>query len=240
MRLTKYVAVVLALAGLSGCQVTDKIIDSYMERKGPEAVEKVIDKIVQKKREEARRAENPPIEERLKNRVNVSTEGHPSKGPADAPITIVEFSEFQCPFCKRALPTVEQVLKAYEGKVRFVFRHNPLPFHPEAMPSAKAANAAFKQGKFWEYHDKLFENQAQLNDANRKKWAQELKLDMKKFEADMKDAAAEKMIVEDQNFAKSNGASGTPSFFINGVLLVGAQPFEQFKEVIDALLAEKK
>lgn len=211
-----------------------------MERKGPEIVEKAIDKIVKKKREEAQKQEAPSLEERMKNRVNVTYEGSPAKGPENAPITIVEFSDFQCPFCKRVLPSVDQVLKDYQGKVKLAFRQNPLPFHPNATPAAKAALAAHKQGKFWEMHDKLFAGQNELNDANFKKWAKELKLDAKKFEKDMKDPAIQKAIEDDANFARANGAGGTPSFFINGVLLVGAQPYERFKEVIDALLAEKK
>ncbi len=241
-RISQVKILFLSLVGitfLSGCQkIADKMIDNYFERKGTEVVEKTIDEIVKKKREEARKQAEPTLQERLKNKVNVSIEGAPFKGPADAPITIVEFSDFQCPYCKRVLPSVEEVIKAYPGKIKLAFRHNPLPFHQQAKPAAKAAMAAHKQGKFWEMHDKLFENQTALKDENYKKWAKELKLDMKKFEKDFKDAASDKVIDEDMTFAQSNGAGGTPSFFINGVLLVGAQPTERFKEVIDALLAD--
>jgi protein-disulfide isomerase len=232
----------LGLAGvviMSGCQgIADKYVDSYFERKGPEIIEKTIDKIVAKKREEARRQEEPSLSDRLKNRANVSIENAPVKGAANAPITIVEFSDHECPFCSRVLPTVDEIMKNYNGKVKLAFRHNPLPFHPRAMPAAKAAVAAQRQGKFWEMSTLMFKNQQALTDDNFKKWAKELKLDLKKFEKDMKDPAVQKMIEEDSNFARSNGAGGTPSFFINGVLLVGAQPAEKFKEVIEALLAE--
>jgi len=232
-------SVALAIT-LSGCQnAMDKYIDSYFERKGVEKVEQAIDKIVQKKREEARKQEEPSMEERMKHRVAVTTDGAPSRGPSDATVTIVEFSDFQCPFCKRVLPTVEEIMKEYQGKVRLAFRHNPLPFHPQALPAAKAASAANKQGKFWEMHDLLFNNQQELTDANFKKWAKQLKLNVAKFEKDEKDAATQKTIDTDSAFARANGASGTPSFFINGVLLVGAQPIERFKEVIDSLLKEK-
>ena len=233
-------SMIAAAAVLSGCQnVADKYIESFFERKGVDQIEKTIDKIVAKKREEARKQqEEPSLADRLKNKVNVSIEGAPIKGPKDAPVTIVEFSDFECPFCKRVLPSVDQVMKEYNGKVRLAFRNNPLPFHPKAMPSAKAAVAAHKQGKFWEMYEKLFANQQALSDENYKKWAKELKLDVKKFEKDMADAATQKQIEADANFARSNGAGGTPSFFINGVLLVGAQPYEKFKEVIDAVLAE--
>lgn len=242
---------VLALTGvagmISGCQgIADKYIESYFDRKGEGAVEKAIDKIVKRKREEASKAEQgPPLEERLKNPVTVSMKDAPYKGPKDAPVVIVEFSDFQCPFCSRVLPTVTEVLKMYEGKIGIAFRNNPLPFHPDAMPAAKAAAAAHKQGKFWEMHNKLFDNQRELKAESFKKWAKELKLDAKKFEKDMNDAAIQKAIEEDANFARNNGAGGTPSFFIGkpdgqgnvkGVLLVGAQPADKFKEVIDALL----
>lgn len=226
---------------LSGCEkMADKYIDSYFERKGTEAVEKTIDKIVEKKRAEARKGqEEPNLEERLKNRVNVSLEGAAVKGPENAEIAIVVFSDFECPFCKRVLPALEEVEKAYPGKIKLAFKHNPLPFHAKAVPAAQAAVAAQNQGKFWEMHDKLFDGQQSLTPENFKKWAKELKLDMKKFEKDMKDPAVQKKIDEDAAFARSNGAGGTPSFFINGVLLVGAQPVDKFKEVIDALLAKK-
>lgn len=229
-----------AAVALTGCQqMADKYIDSYFERKGPEAVEKTIDKIVAKKREEARKEQEPSLEDRLKKRVDVSIQGAPAKGPENAEITIVEFSDFECPFCRRVLPSVEQVMKEYQGKVKLVYRHNPLPFHPRAMPAAKAAVAAQKQGKFWEMYDKLFANQQDLSDEALKKYAKELKLDLKKFDKDMKDPATQKQIEDDANFARSNGAGGTPSFFINGVLLVGAQPYEKFKEIIDAVSAKK-
>lgn len=238
-KILNLVAVAVAGLAIAGCQnQMDKYIDSYMERKGTVAVEKAIDEIVKKKRAEAQRQEDPPLEEKLKKRVNVSYDGAPIRGNADAKVTIVEFSDFQCPFCKRALPTVDQVMKEYGDKVKLAFRQNPLPFHPNATPAAKAALAAHKQGKFWEMHDKLFNGQQDLNDKNYKKWAGELKLNVAKFEKDMKDPALAKSIEDDANFARGNGAGGTPSFYINGVLLVGAQPFEKFKEVIDALLKE--
>ncbi|MDB5037531.1 MAG: DSBA-like thioredoxin protein [Bacteriovoracaceae bacterium] len=233
------ISALVAMVMLTGCQsIADKYIDSYFDRKGVDQIEKTIDKIVAKKREEARKQEEPSLQERLKNRVNVSIEGAPVKGPANAPVTIVEFSDFECPFCKRVLPSVDEVMKQYNGKVKLAFRNNPLPFHPKAMPAAKAAVAAQNQGKFWEMYDKMFANQQALSEESFNKWAKELKMDVKKFDKDMKDPATQKKIEEDSNFARANGAGGTPSFFINGVLLVGAQPFEKFKEIIDAVMAE--
>ncbi|MCB9527313.1 MAG: thioredoxin domain-containing protein [Myxococcales bacterium] len=159
-------------------------------------------------------------------------------GPADAPVTIVEFSEFQCPFCKRVGPTIDQIKKDYPGKVRIVFKHNPLSFHADAPYAAKASLAAGKQGKFWEMHDKLFENQREIKPENIEKYAQEIGLDMARFKADVDSPEIAKMIEEDQKLAEKVGARGTPNFLINGEQLSGAQPIDRFKAVIDKQLAE--
>ena len=152
----------------------------------------------------------------------------------DALITIVEFSEFQCPFCTRGAGTVKQVLQKYGDDVRVVFKHLPLPFHQEAEPAARASLAAGKQGKFWEMHDVLFERQAQLkgNPGIFKEIASSLGLNMEKWEKDFNSAELTQQVKEDVELANSIGARGTPNFFINGVQLVGAQPLEAFEGVI--------
>jgi protein-disulfide isomerase len=162
------------------------------------------------------------------------------KGPNDALITIVEFSDFQCPFCNRVNPTVAKIEETYGKDVRLIFKHNALPFHKDAQLAAEASLAARDQGKFWEYHDKLFENQKALKREDLEKYAQELKLDMKKFKAALDDNRYKAETDEDQKLARSLGASGTPSFFINGRNLRGAQPFEAFKKVIDEEMAKAK
>src|SRR5262249_24985279 len=142
-------------------------------------------------------------------------------------------------FCKRVTPTLDQLLKDYNGKVRLVFRNNPLPFHPQSMPAAKAAQAAKEQGKFWQMHDALFNNQqdwTQSGEPGIMKIAKDIGLDMKKFEKDWKSDKYDAAIQEDIKFAQANGASGTPSFFINGVALKGAQPITSFQEIINKLL----
>jgi protein-disulfide isomerase len=154
------------------------------------------------------------------------------KGPTDALVTIVEFSEFQCPFCKRVGPTLKQVTDKYGKDVRIVFKHNPLPFHKDAPSASKAALAAGAQGKFWEMHDKLFENQQALDDATIEKHAQELGLNVAKFKADWKSDKFQAQIAADQKLAQQIGAGGTPNFFINGRKLVGAQPFDSFDKLI--------
>ncbi|GAB4298999.1 MAG: hypothetical protein Kow0090_14490 [Myxococcota bacterium] len=164
----------------------------------------------------------------------------PSKGPANAPITIIEFSEFQCPFCKRAAPTIEQILKDYKGQVRIAFKHNPLPFHNNAMNASLAAMAAAEQGKFWEMHDILFENQQALDPSQYESYAQKAGLDVAKWKKAYESQKYKAHIEADQKEAMTVGAQGTPTFFINGRKLVGAQPYENFKRMIDEELAKKK
>ena len=159
------------------------------------------------------------------------------KGNCDgALVTIVEFSEFQCPFCSRVNPTIAQIKKEYGDKVRVFFRNNPLPFHKDAMGAAKAALAAREQGKFWEMHDKMFQNQKALQADKLSGYAKELGLDVAKFEKDMKDPKFDAEIKADMAEAQKFGARGTPGFFVNGRKIVGAQPFANFKKLIDEIL----
>jgi protein-disulfide isomerase len=157
----------------------------------------------------------------------------PTKGPKDAKVTIVTFSEFECPFCSRVNPTLQQVQDTYGKDVRLVFRHLPLAFHQNAVPAAEASMAAHEQGKFWEFHDKAFANQRALNRENYEKWAQEIGLDMNKFKAALDTGKFRARVDMDKQAADKVGARGTPASFINGKLVSGAQPFENFKRVID-------
>ncbi len=156
-----------------------------------------------------------------------------AKGPADALITIVEFSDFECPFCARVQPTLDQIFKAYPGEVRLAFKHQPLPFHRKAPLASEYALAAGEQGKFWEMHDKLFQNQRQIDEADLKGYAKALGLDQAKIDAYIASGKGKKVIADDQALAQQVGATGTPAFFINGVKVSGAQPFENFKKVLD-------
>src|SRR5262249_44764470 len=150
-----------------------------------------------------------------------------------AKVTIIQFSDFQCPFCSRVEPTISELEKAYGKDLRVIWKNNPLPFHDKAMPAAEAAMAAGEQGKFWEMHDKMFADQAHLDEATFTKYAEELKLNMGKFKAALAAHKATAGIKEDQALAEKLGARGTPSFFINGRPLRGAQPVQAFKTVID-------
>lgn len=157
----------------------------------------------------------------------------PSKGPIDAPVTIVEFSDFQCPFCDRVQPGIAKVREKYGDKVRWVYKNLPLEFHPEAKPAAYAALAAHKQGKFWEYSQILWSKQAALGDKTYVAIAEGLKLDMTKFNADRASEAIKKQVETDIADAQSVGAQGTPHFVINGKGASGALPEEAFVQMID-------
>jgi len=163
----------------------------------------------------------------------------PARGPAGARVTVVLFSDFQCPFCGRANPTLKQVEEAYGKDVRIVWKHQPLPMHPEALPAALAAEAAREQGKFWQMHDKLFENQRALGAAAYEGFARDLGLDVPRFKASMADPKLKERVSADQQLATKVGASGTPTFFVNGDRIVGAQPFDAFKAAIDRHLAKR-
>jgi protein-disulfide isomerase/Tfp pilus assembly protein PilF len=164
----------------------------------------------------------------------------PVKGPALAPVTVVLFSDFQCPFCSKVVPTVKQIAEAYPKDVRIVWKHMPLPFHQNALPAAKAAEAARAQGKFWEMHDRLFAGQQALSDAAYAAAAKDLGLDLERFRADAASEATAKRITEDGTLAAASGTTGTPTLFVNCRKMVGAQPFESFKPVIDEEIAKAR
>ena len=172
-------------------------------------------------------------------RVKVDAIGF-AKGPEDAPITIVEFADYECGYCSRAMESMNQVMAKYPGKIRLVYRDFPLEFHQNAVPASIAARCAGAQSKFWEMHTKLFENQSGLTVENFTKWAGELGLDMTKFEACSKDQMVMASIQADIQAGSSLGVSGTPAFFVNGVSLSGAQPPEAFIKIIDRELSRLK
>jgi protein-disulfide isomerase len=166
--------------------------------------------------------------------------GVPSFGPEGAKVTIVEFSDFQCPFCSRVQGTLEQVMRIYEGRVRIVWKNNPLAFHKQADPAAQLALEARAQrgdAGFWAAHDLLFQNQRKLSDEDLEGYAKELGLDVGRAKQAIARRKYAGEIAADQRLADQVKATGTPMFFINGRKLVGAQPFEKFKAVIDRELA---
>ena len=171
-------------------------------------------------------------------RYDVPSDGFYATGPEDAPITIIEFSDYQCPFCRRWHQEVYQsLLAAYPGKIKLVYRHLPLTsIHPDAFPAAEAAMCAGEQNAYWQYHEKLFASEL-LGTEVYKQYAQELGLDVTTFEACITDHKYQQAIQEDSDFAVNLGVRSTPTFFVNGLAIVGAQPLEVFKQVIDKELA---
>lgn len=161
----------------------------------------------------------------------------PVRGNAKALVTIVQYSDFQCPFCAKVETTMDQLLAKYGDKLRIAFKQNPLSFHPNAEPAAEASLAAHKQGKFWEMHRKLFAAQDKLDRASLEQYAQELKLNVDQFKEDLDKSAYKEIIQQDQQEAQRLGARGTPAAFINGRFVPGARDIEDFKKVIDFELA---
>jgi protein-disulfide isomerase len=165
----------------------------------------------------------------------------PVKGSEDAPVTTVEFSDFECSFCARffaeTLPLIEESYLR-TGKVRLIYRDYPVAGHSYAQKAGEAAECADEQGKFWDYHDMLFENQGALGTASLKQYAQDLGLDTARFNEclDSDQMAAE--VQSDHGDGQAYGVGGTPTFFINGVKVVGAQPYEVFQQVIEQELKE--
>jgi len=170
-------------------------------------------------------------------RYDVPVEGAYFMGPADAPITIVEFSDYQCPYCKKFYDEVfHPLLEKYPEQIKFVYRNLPLTsIHDNAMPAAEAAMCAGEQGAYWQFHKMLFEKG--LGDSAYRKYAQELGLNVTSFSVCLSDHRYQEKIIADSKFAVDLGVRSTPTFFINGLAVVGAQPLEVFEKVIDAELA---
>jgi protein-disulfide isomerase len=174
-------------------------------------------------------------------RFNVSASGRPSIGSASAPVLLVVFSDFQCPYCKRFSSTIKEVLKQYGNKVHLVFRQFPLTdIHPNARQAAEASLCANAQGRFWEMHDLLFADQSNLKDEDLKSRASKLGLDTAAFNACLDSKRYNAQIEEDQRAAAAAGVDGTPALFVNGRFLYGSRPFEDVAEIIDQELGGKK
>ena len=201
-------------------------------KKNPQVIKEVLEKyekeLVEKQKEEE-------FKKLLADKVEVDIGSSPVKGEKKAEYTIIGFSDFQCPFCKRGDDTIKELQKKYDKKVKYVFKHFPLGFHPEAAPASKAAWAAGKQGKFFEYHDKLFENQSKLGDELYVQIAKDLALDLDKFNKDRASEEAEKQVKADMEVGQKAGIQGTPGFILNGVKIFGAYPVDYFEKIISNL-----
>lgn len=169
---------------------------------------------------------------------DVNLDGAPALGPENAPVTIIEYSDLECPFCRTVLPTVRQVLKAYPDQVRWVFKHFPLDIHPDAPLAHEAALAANVQGKFWEFHDLVFANQAQMEREHLIAHARTLNLDLERFTSDLDSRRFKAVVDAVKNEGRGIGVSGTPTFFINGRRLEGNKSLAEFRGLIDTALRE--
>ena len=172
-------------------------------------------------------------------KVKVSMDDDTVKGDKNAKVTIIEFSDFQCPFCgkfySQTLPLIEEnYIKT--GKVKLVYRDFPLSFHQNAQKAAEAAECADEQGKFWEYHNTIYDNQNTLDINNLKQYAANLNLDTSKFESCLDSGKMTSEVQKDLKDGQSYGVEGTPAFFINGIPLSGAQPYQVFEQVIESQL----
>jgi protein-disulfide isomerase len=237
--------------GAKAAAVTDADVDAFYEQNKAQippttTKEQITPRIrqylEQQKQFEARQAFMTSLEQKYKTeylleplRVEVAAEG-PAKGPANAPVTIVEFSDFQCPFCSRVVPTIEEVHKKYGDKVRVVFRQFPLSIHPQAQKAAEASLCAHEQGKFWEMHDAMFQNQQALAVDALKAKAAELGLKADQFNSCLDSGKFAAQVQADMDAGTKAGVTGTPAMFINGRLVSGAVPIDQIAPVIDDAL----
>jgi len=195
-------------------EIKDQVLMAVKQRKAEEAVSTYVAKAMA----DAGVVVNLPA-----YRMPVDTAG-PSQGPEKAPITIVEFSDFQCPYCVKAEATVKQVLAAYPGQIRLVYRDFPLPMHPLAPKAAQAAQCALDQSKYWEMHGKLFASQGQLEVPSLKQYAREVGLNGDTFDKCLDSNEKEKVVDANHKYGETLGVQGTPAFFINGRFLNGAVP----------------
>lgn len=166
-------------------------------------------------------------------KMDLTKGNEPKKGKDGAPIVIVEFTDFQCPFCSRAQSTLEKIFTDYPEKVQLIFKDLPLDFHKQAKDAHIAAHCANEQGKFWEYHDILFKNQSQLFPDKLKEYANQIGLDVQKFNDCFDGRKYEKYVNESISQAQNLGITGTPTFFVNGRMVRGAQPYDVFKQIIE-------
>lgn len=227
------------LAGAQPFEKFDELVKTQLA-----AAKALVDKGVPRAKvyDELMKSAKGPAEPEKRD-VAAPTAKNPFKGTPNAKVVIQEFSDFQCPFCARVNPTIKQILDEYKGQVQVVWRNMPLAFHKEAPLAAEAAYEAFVQkgsDGFWAYHDKLFENQKALQREDLDKYATELGLNMAQFKAALDARTHESIVKADMAVAEKAGVRGTPAFTINGYFLSGAQPFPQFKKLIDLALKEAK
>ena len=207
-------------------------------RDNPEAILESV-QVYQQQQQQNLQSSRQTFLEQMKTDPEAIIGSSPTTGASDREIVLVEFSDFQCPFCARAHETVKQFMDKHGGQVTLVYKHLPLSqIHPEAVPSAKASWAAQQQGKFWEYQDALFAQQEQLGEDLYVEIAQDLNLDLEQFNRDRQSAAAQAAIQKDLELAQALGLSGTPFFVMNGETFSGAVELSKMEEVLAQVSSE--
>ncbi|MBE9040288.1 DsbA family protein [Oscillatoriales cyanobacterium LEGE 11467] len=215
-------------------------IDSELEeqvlqiiRDNPEAILESVETYRASKQNKTRQARQAFLQQLLENPASTIGDS-PTKGATEQNIVLIEFSDFQCPYCAQAHATIDEFMAKYGDIVTLTYKHLPLTsIHPEALPAAKAAQAAAEQGKFWEYHSALFERQEELGEALYVAIAEELSLDREKFDRDRQSSAAETAIGEDLKLAEELGLTGTPVFFLNEETLTGAIELTELEAALE-------
>jgi protein-disulfide isomerase len=237
---------------LSSCNASSESIasapattDAELEQQVLEIIKNnpdVILEAVQTADQQRRQAQEESQQKKLeafKNDPQAAIGKAPIIGAENGEVVIIEFSDFQCPFCSKAQPTLKALLEKYPEDITLAFKHLPLArIHPEAIPAAKAAWAAQQQGKFWEYHDALFTNQESLGEGYYVSLAEELGLDLEQFNRDRNSEEAETAVNNDLNIAQELGANGTPFFVVNGVPVFGALELADFEQLIAEVKAQ--
>jgi protein-disulfide isomerase len=182
----------------------------------------------------AREAMNKPLN--AEQQAAIAAPDAPAFGPKDAKVTVVEFSDFECPYCSKAAAVAHQVREKYGDKVRFVFRQYPLPMHPNARVAAQASLAADAQGKFWEFHDRLFENQRKLDRESLESYAKDLGLNVQEFTKALEDGRLNEAVDRDMKLGEKVAVRGTPTMFVNGKRVSNPTSFEAVSQLIDEAL----
>ncbi len=165
-------------------------------------------------------------------------EDHHIAGNKNAKVKLVEYSDFECPYCERAYPTIKQLIQEYGDRISVEFKHFPLSFHPNAAKAAEASECAAEQGKFWQFHDYAFEHQTSLSLGALKQWAGAIGLNTSKFNTCLDSGKYAAKVAAQQQEGEQLGVSGTPTVFVNGQAIVGAQPYSVFKQAVDEALSK--
>ena len=211
-------------------------IRSYLHNQKIEAQKALFLKSLRSNAKVVTYLKSPPV-----FRAEISVAGEPFKGSEKAPVTVVKFEDFQCPFCKQVQPTFNELLSRYDGKVRLVHKDLPLEsIHPQARQAAEAARCASEQGKFWEYHDKLYANSPKASGDNLRSYAKEIDLNVDSFDGCFTSGKYKAVVQQDLNEGAQLGLTGTPTIFINGREISGNQPLEAFEAIINEELARGK